>query len=100
MAINGQGAFEPLIAVLQIVASIFGGVLVGAFIIAANVLVGTVVAAINVAAAIITGFLGVLEGIITFLTGVFTGNWKWHGKALLKSSIAYFLQLKVLQMEY
>lgn len=76
MAINGQGAFEPLIAVLQIVASIFGGVLVGAFIIAANVLVGTVVAAINVAAAIITGFLGVLEGIITFLTGVFTGNWE------------------------
>lgn len=74
MAINGQGAFEPLIAVLQIVASIFGGALVGAFIVAANVLVGTVVAAINVAAAIITGFLGVLEGIITFLTGVFTGN--------------------------
>ena len=71
MAINGQGAFEPLIAVLQIVASIFGGALVGAFIVAANVLVGTVVAAINVAAAIITGFLGVLEGIITFLTGAF-----------------------------
>lgn len=63
MAINGQGAFEPLIAVLQIVASIFGGVLVGAFIIAANVLVGTVVATINVTAAIITGFLGVLEGL-------------------------------------
>lgn len=89
MAINGQGAIEPLIAVLQIVASIFGGVLVGAFIIAANVLVGTVVAAINVAAAIITGFLGVLEGIITFLTGVFTGNWEiaWQGIVKIFDSV-------------
>ena len=94
MAINGQGAFEPLIAVLQIVASIFGGVLVGAFIIAANVLVGTVVAAINVAAAIITGFLGVLEGIITFLTGVFTGNWEMAWQGIVKIFDSVFSAIK------
>lgn len=94
MAINGQGAFEPLIAVLQIVASIFGGVLVGAFIVAANVLVGTVVAAINVAAAIITGFLGVLEGIITFLTGVFTGNWEMAWQGIVKIFDSVFSAIK------
>lgn len=94
MAINGQGAFEPLIAVLQIVASIFGGALVGAFIIAANVLVGTVVAAINVAAAIITGFLGVLEGIITFLTGVFTGNWEMAWQGIVKIFDSVFSAIK------
>ena len=94
MAINGQGAFEPLIAVLQIVESIFGGVLVGDFIIAANVLVGTVVAAINVAAAIITGFLGVLEGIITFLTGVFTGNWEMAWQGIVKIFDSVFSAIK------
>lgn len=94
MAINGQGAFEPLIAVLQIVASIFGGVLVGAFIIAANVLVGTVVATINVTAAIITGFLGVLEGIITFLTGVFTGNWEMAWQGIVKIFDSVFSAIK------
>lgn len=94
MAINGQGAFEPLIAVLQIVASIFGGALVGAFIVAANVLVGTVVAAINVAAAIITGFLGVLEGIITFLTGVFTGNWEMAWQGIVKIFDSIFSAIK------
>lgn len=94
MAISGQGAFEPLIAVLQIVASIFGGALVGAFIIAANVLVGTVVAAINVAAAIITGFLGVLEGIITFLTGVFTGNWEMAWQGIVKIFDSVFSAIK------
>lgn len=94
MAINGQGAFEPLIAVLQIVASIFGGALVGAFIIAANVLVGTVVAAINVTAAIITGFLGVLEGIITFLTGVFTGNWEMAWQGIVKIFDSVFSAIK------
>lgn len=94
MAINGQGAFEPLISVLQIVASIFGGVLVGAFIVAANVLVGTVVAAINVAAAIITGFLGVLEGIITFLTGVFTGNWEMAWQGIVKIFDSVFSAIK------
>lgn len=92
--INGQGAFEPLIAVLQIVASIFGGALVGAFIIAANVLVGTVVAAINVTAAIITGFLGVLEGIITFLTGVFTGNWEMAWQGIVKIFDSVFSAIK------
>lgn len=94
MAINGQGAFEPLIAVLQIVASIFGGVLVGAFIIAANVLVGTVVATINVTVAIITGFLGVLEGIITFLTGVFTGNWEMAWQGIVKIFDSVFSAIK------
>lgn len=94
MAINGQGAFEPLIAVLQIVASIFGGVLVGAFIIATNVLVGTVVATINVTAAIITGFLGVLEGIITFLTGVFTGNWEMAWQGIVKIFDSVFSAIK------
>lgn len=94
MAINGQGAFEPLISVLQIVASIFGGALVGAFIVAANVLVGTVVAAINVAAAIITGFLGVLEGIITFLTGVFTGNWEMAWQGIVKIFDSVFSAIK------
>lgn len=94
MAINGQGAFEPLIAILQIVASIFGGVLVGAFIIAANVLVGTVVATINVTAAIITGFLGVLEGIITFLTGVFTGNWEMAWQGIVKIFDSVFSAIK------
>jgi len=94
MAINGQGAFEPLIAVLQIVASIFGGALVGAFIVAANVLVGTVVAAINVAAAIITGFLGVLEGVITFLTGVFTGNWEMAWQGIVKIFDSVFSTIK------
>lgn len=94
MAINGQGAFEPLIAVLQIVASIFGGALVGAFIVAANVLVGTVVAAINVAAAIITGFLGVLEGIITFLIGVFTGNWEMAWQGIVKIFDSVFSAIK------
>lgn len=94
MAINGQGAFEPLIAVLQIVASIFGGVLVGTFIIAANVLVGTVVATINVTAAIITGFLGVLEGIITFLTGVFTGNWEMAWQGIVKIFDSVFSAIK------
>lgn len=94
MAINGQGAFEPLIAVLQIVASIFGGALVGAFIVAANVLVGTVVAAINVAATIITGFLGVLEGIITFLTGVFTGNWEMAWQGIVKIFDSVFSAIK------
>ena len=94
MAISGQGAFEPLIAVLQIVASIFGGALVGAFIIAANVLVGTVVAAINVTAAIITGFLGVLEGIITFLTGVFTGNWEMAWQGIVKIFDSVFSAIK------
>lgn len=94
MAINGQGAFEPLIAVLQIVASIFGGVLVGAFIIAANVLVGTVVATINVTATIITGFLGVLEGIITFLTGVFTGNWEMAWQGIVKIFDSVFSAIK------
>lgn len=94
VAINGQGAFEPLIAVLQIVASIFGGVLVGAFIIAANVLVGTVVATINVTAAIITGFLGVLEGIITFLTGVFTGNWEMAWQGIVKIFDSVFSAIK------
>ena len=94
MAINGQGAFEPLIAVLQIVASIFGGALVGAFIVAANVLVGTVVSAINVAAAIITGFLGVLEGIITFLTGVFTGNWEMAWQGIVKIFDSVFSAIK------
>lgn len=94
MAINGQGAFESLIAVLQIVASIFGGVLVGAFIIAANVLVGTVVATINVTAAIITGFLGVLEGIITFLTGVFTGNWEMAWQGIVKIFDSVFSAIK------
>ena len=94
MAINGQGAFEPLISVLQIVARIFGGALVGAFIVAANVLVGTVVAAINVAAAIITGFLGVLEGIITFLTGVFTGNWEMAWQGIVKIFDSVFSAIK------
>lgn len=94
MAINGQGAFEPLIAVLQIIASIFGGALVGAFIIAANVLVGAVVAAINVTAAIITGFLGVLEGIITFLTGVFTGNWEMAWQGIVKIFDSVFSAIK------
>lgn len=94
MAINGQGAFEPLIAVLQIVASFFGGALVGAFIVAANVLVGTVVAAINVAAAIITGFLGVLEGVITFLTGVFTGNWEMAWQGIVKIFDSVFSTIK------
>lgn len=94
MAINGQGAFEPLISVLQIVASIFGGALVGAFIVAANVLVGTVVAAINVAAAIITGFLGVLEGIITFLIGVFTGNWEMAWQGIVKIFDSVFSAIK------
>lgn len=94
MAINGQGAFESLIAVLQIVASIFGGVLVGAFIIAANVLVGIVVATINVTAAIITGFLGVLEGIITFLTGVFTGNWEMAWQGIVKIFDSVFSAIK------
>lgn len=94
MAINGQGAFEPLISVLKIVASFFGGALVGAFIVAANVLVGTVVAAINVAAAIITGFLGVLEGIITFLTGVFTGNWEMAWQGIVKIFDSVFSAIK------
>lgn len=94
MAINGQGAFEPLISVLQIVASFFGGALVGAFIVAANVLVGTVVAAINVAAAIITGFLGVLEGIITFLTSVFTGNWEMAWQGIVKIFDSVFSTIK------
>ncbi len=89
MAVNGQGAFAPLIAVIQLVASLFGGILVGAFVIASNVLVGTVVAAVNVAASIITGFLGVLEGIITFITGVFTGNWQmaWQGVVKIFDSV-------------
>ena len=94
MAINGQGAFEPLISVLKIVASFFGGALVGAFIVAANVLVGTVVAAINVVAAIITGFLGVLEGVITFLTGVFTGNWEMAWQGIVKIFDSVFSTIK------
>lgn len=94
MAINGQGAFESLISVLKIVASFFGGALVGAFIVAANVLVGTVVAAINVVAAIITGFLGVLEGVITFLTGVFTGNWEMAWQGIVKIFDSVFSTIK------
>ena len=76
-----QGAIDTLISILTTVATIAGGVVVGAFVVLANVVTSTITTAIGIASAVIGGFIGVLTGIIEFVTGVFTGDWQmaWNG---------------------
>lgn len=76
-----QGAIDTLVSILTTVATIAGGVVVGAFVVLANVVTSTITTAIGIASAVIGGFIGVLTGIIEFVTGVFTGDWQmaWNG---------------------
>lgn len=84
-----SGVFDVLIQAAQMLATLFGGALVGAFIVFANVVVGQVTAAISVVASVITGAIGVLSGLIQFITGVFTGDWMaaWNGVVSIFQSI-------------
>ena len=70
-------------------ATIFGGALIGAFIVFANVAVGVVTTAISNVAAVINGAIGVFTGLIQFITGVFAGDWSaaWDGIVQIFSSI-------------
>lgn len=76
-----QGTIDTLISILTTVATIAGGVVVGAFVVLANVVTSAITTAIGIASAVIGGFIGVLTGIIEFVTGVFTGDWQmaWNG---------------------
>ena len=76
-----QGTIDTLVSILTTVATIAGGVVVGAFVVLANVVTSTITTAIGIASAVIGGFIGVLTGIIEFVTGVFTGDWQmaWNG---------------------
>lgn len=76
-----QGAIDTLVSILTTVATIAGGVVVGAFVVLANVVTSAITTAIGIASAVIGGFIGVLTGIIEFVTGVFTGDWQmaWNG---------------------
>ena len=71
------------------IAEIFGGVLVGAFIVAANIMVGAITGAVEIAAAIITMLIGVLTGLIDFVVAVFTGNWSaaWEAVGSIVTSV-------------
>ena len=84
-----SGTFDVLINIGMTVAEIFGGVLVGAFIVFANVVVSVITTAIGIVTSVINGIVGVLTGIITFITGVFAGDWSmaWNGIVEVFSSI-------------
>lgn len=84
-----SGTFDVLISIGMTVAEIFGGVLVGAFIVFANVVVSVITTAIGIVTSVINGIVGVLTGIITFITGVFAGDWSmaWNGIVEVFSSI-------------
>ncbi|WP_051650232.1 phage tail tape measure protein [Selenomonas sp. AB3002] len=88
-AIASSGVFEYLIQAAQMLATIFGGALVGAFIVFANVAVGTVTTAIGIVASVITGAIGIFSGLIQFITGVFALDWQtaWSGIVNIFQSI-------------
>lgn len=76
-----SGAFDVLITAIGYLAQILGGVLIGAFIVAAEIMTGTITAAVNVVAAIITGLIGIIAGVVEAITGVLAGDWSaaWDG---------------------
>ena len=86
---RNSGAFRTLGSILQVVGSILGGAVIGAFIVFANVAVSVVTTAIANVATIITMLINVLSGVITFVTGVFTGDWAmaWEGVKQIFSGI-------------
>ena len=88
-SMSSSGVFDALIQAAQMLATIFGGALVGAFILFANVAVGVVTTAIGIVASVITGAIGVFTGLIQFITGVFAGDWSaaWNGIVGIFSSI-------------
>ena len=76
-----QATIDTIINVLTTLATIVGGVVVGALVILANIWTGVFTTAINIAASVIGGFIRVLTGVVDFITGVFTGDWDkaWNG---------------------
>lgn len=78
---QNQGTINKIIGVFTTVATIVGGVVVGALVILANVFVGAITTAIGIAASVISGFIQVLTGVIKIITGVFALDWKtaWEG---------------------
>lgn len=85
----GSGPLGMLANIGMTIAEIFGGVLVGAFIVAANIMVGAITGAVEIAAAIITMLIGVLTGLIDFVVAVFTGNWSaaWEAVGSIVTSV-------------
>lgn len=84
-----SGPLSELLNIGLMVAEIFGGILVGAFIVAADVMVGMITGAVQMVASIITMLIGVLTGLINFVSAVFTGNWSaaWSAVGSIVSSI-------------
>lgn len=84
-----SGPLSELMNIGLMIAEIFGGVLVGAFIIAADVMVGMITGAVQMVASIITMLIGVLTGLVNFVAAVFTGNWSaaWSAVGSIVSSI-------------
>ena len=84
-----SATFAMIGNVLQVLATLVGGVVVGAVYVLASVLTGVLTAAFNVVAAVVEMGIGVFTGIIDFITGVFTGNWSaaWQGIVEIFSSI-------------
>ena len=78
---RNQGTISMLISILTTVASIAGGLVVGAMVVMANIMTGIVTTAIGIVASVISGFIRTLTGVIEFITGVFTADWDkaWNG---------------------
>lgn len=84
-----SSTFAVIGNVLQVLATIVGGVVVGAVYVLASVFTGVLTTAFGIVATIIETGVGVFTGLIDFLTGVFTGNWSaaWNGIVKIFSSI-------------
>lgn len=89
-----SGTFDMLVNIATVAAEIFGGSLIGSFIIFANISVGVITTAIGIISSVITGAIGVFTGLIEFITGVFSGNWSvaWQGIVDIFSNIFNTLQ--------
>lgn len=85
----GSGPLSMLANVGLTIAEIFGGVLVGAFIVMANITVGAITGAVGIISSIITMLIGVLTGLIDFVVAVFTGNWSaaWDAVGNIVTSV-------------
>ncbi len=86
---DNSGTIDILMTAFSTIAQFLGGVVVGAFIVAANVMAGVITTAVGIISGVITSLIGVMTGIIEFITGVFAGDWgrAWEGIVKIFESI-------------
>lgn len=92
--LSENGALQTLMSTLGQIASIVGGVLVGAFIVLLNVIVGVISTGITILSTIVTTVMNVGSEIINFVSNVLAGNWRAAWENLKNIVVEVFSGLK------